>query len=238
MRRELSQQRVGFTLVEMLVGIAVIGMLVTLLLPALMQARAAARRTTCQSNLRQWALAAHMFADVHHGQLPYRGQGIQPTSRLDAMDDWFNAIPPFIEGQPFIELVRANTRPKAGDTTVWICPDAETIENKAQPTFFAYAMNMALSAPFNRRPDNIKKVGPLRTMVFMADSLGPYCSVLPSEEDYTPIARHVGDTVNIAFLDGHVESYPGEEVGCRIGDPQRPDIRWYPPNTRWPGPPK
>jgi prepilin-type processing-associated H-X9-DG protein len=102
--------------------------------------------------------------------------------------------------------------------------------------FFAYGMNMALSTPFMRRPDHIEKVGPQKTMVFMADGLGPYCAVLPSSKPYSAVARHVGRTVNIAFLDGHVEAMPGDEVGCGIGDPERPDVRWYPPNTRWPGP--
>jgi prepilin-type processing-associated H-X9-DG protein len=75
-------------------------------------------------------------------------------------------------------------------------------------------------------------------MVIMADALGPYCAVIPHKNDYTPVARHIGGTVNVAFLDGRVESYPGDDVGCRIGDPKRPDIVWYPPNSRWPGPPK
>jgi prepilin-type processing-associated H-X9-DG protein len=167
------------------------------------------------------------------------------------MDDWINAIPPFAESEPYIELVIAKQKPKAGDASIWICPDAvsldqlrpdeldpKTAEQIDFTTFFAYGMNMALSTPYMGRPDSIDKVGPLQNMVFMADALGPYCSVIPHKKDYTPIARHIGGTVNIAFLDGHVESCSGEEVGCRIGDSKRPDIVWYPPNTRWPGPPK
>ena len=72
----------------------------------------------------------------------------------------------------------------------------------------------------------------------MADGLGPYCSTIPSTKDYSPIARHIGGTVNIAFLDGRVEAFLGEDVGCGVGDPQRDDIRWNPPNSKWPGPPK
>jgi prepilin-type N-terminal cleavage/methylation domain-containing protein/prepilin-type processing-associated H-X9-DG protein len=238
MRKTKSDHIAGFTLIELLVTVSILVLLAGLLLPAIMQARAASRRTICQSNLRQWAVAVRMYADTHHGRLPYRGQGIQPTSRLDASDDWFNALPSFVESPPYIELVRADNRPKPGDGAVWVCPDAEWIDYPTQPTFFAYGMNMALSTPFNGRPDNIEKVGPQQTMAFMADGLGPWCSVLPSTEGYSPAARHVGKTVNIAFLDGRVESYLGDEVGCRIGDPQRPDIRWFPPNTRWPGPPK
>jgi prepilin-type processing-associated H-X9-DG protein len=98
-------------------------------------------------------------------------------------------------------------------------------------------MNMALSAPYAQRPpDHVDRVGPKQSMVFMADGYGPFCSVLPSKHDYTPVARHLAKTVNIAFLDGHVEAFSGDEVGVRIGDPKRPDIRWYPPNSVWPGP--
>ncbi len=251
MKRDRSESDAGFTLLELLVTVGIIGLLAAILLPAIQQSRAATRRTVCQSNLRQWGLAVRLYADAHKGRLPYRGQGIQPTTSLGGMDDWFNALAEFAESRPYIELVNANQKPKAGDASIWVCPEAVRIEDlrgdeldpatakKIDPTtFFAYGMNMALSTPYMGRPDHIDRVGPLQTMVFMADGLGPYCSVIPHKNDYSPVARHVGGTVNIAFLDGHVESFTGDEVGCRAGDPKRPEIVWYPANSTWPGPPK
>jgi len=62
----------GFTLIELLVVIAIIAILIALLLPAVQQAREAARRTQCKNNLKQLALAMHNYHDVYD-QFPCAG---------------------------------------------------------------------------------------------------------------------------------------------------------------------
>jgi len=65
-----SQRKNGFTLVEMLVVIGIIGLLAALLLPVLSQAQARAKRIECVSDLREIGAAYHIFANDHGGKFP------------------------------------------------------------------------------------------------------------------------------------------------------------------------
>jgi len=69
MMQRVKRYRRAFTLIELLVVIAIIAILVALLLPAVQQAREAARRSQCKSNLKQIGIAMANYHDVH-GILP------------------------------------------------------------------------------------------------------------------------------------------------------------------------
>ncbi len=79
----------GFTLVELLVVIAIIGILVAMLLPAVQAAREAARRMSCQNNLKQIGLSLHHYHDVHKKLPPARSGRPRHT--------WAAFLLPFLE---------------------------------------------------------------------------------------------------------------------------------------------
>ncbi|MFM1769218.1 MAG: hypothetical protein RJA22_1747 [Verrucomicrobiota bacterium] len=226
--------RGAFTLVELLVVVAIVGILAALLLPALGQARHSGHRVHCASNLRQLLLASSLYWDDHEN-VSYRYRG----AAVDGGDIWwFGWLERWNganEGTRAFDPSRGALHPYLGGRGVELCPSfdyaAATLKLKASGASYGYGYNRHLSAlPLNR-------VGRPSDVVLLADAaqvndfqapatpdrpmLEEFYYVSASPAEATAHFRHRG-RANAVFLDGHVAPLAplGGSVDARLPSAQ------------------
>ncbi len=148
--------RVGFTLVELLVVLAVIGVLVALLMPGLQRVWACGQAATCRSNLRQMYLAYRLYLDDHGDRLfPWREETADGTL-------WYFGLEPRSgargEGQRVLDKSRARLAPYFEHVGgIEVCPAFRcagwSVKRKFAEPSYGYGLNEYLieGTPANRR---------------------------------------------------------------------------------------
>ena len=147
----------GFTLIELLVVIAIIAILIALLLPAVQQAREAARRTECKNNLKQIGLAMHNYADVYL-MFPLGGTAKPntpgpPGFGLDISIGAFASILPYMEQTNLKDLYVDEIPweaqlPRTASTVVkpYLCPSSVGPAVDTNPVLASYPIGTQIAA--------------------------------------------------------------------------------------------
>jgi prepilin-type N-terminal cleavage/methylation domain-containing protein len=149
----------GFTLVELLVVISIIGILIGLLLPAVQMVRAAARRIQCANNLHQIGIALHNYHTAH-GTFPPGGIEVRPMRPNGRQFAWSAFLLPYVEQGALydqIDFGKAFDAPENADAAahvleVYVCPSVSRhgkLVDGRGPTDYGGIYGERISSPNN-----------------------------------------------------------------------------------------
>lgn len=203
-------ERDGFTLAELLVVLAIVGVLAALIIPTVDSVLVTVRRTACASNLRQIGMCALTYAGDWDGRLPAEGNcGIPDRGRSPA---WFDRLPEYVEDA------------KVGSRSIFQCAGWRQAGPMSMPNALPKSLKMNAYLDEGGRPRHYRlgraggradsEVALFLDAVAGACGMGQWGHCLASAIDDS---RHPG-AVNALCLDGHTLTLvrsPQERSGWR-----------------------
>ncbi|RYX80380.1 DUF1559 domain-containing protein [bacterium] len=229
----ISKSRHAFTLIELLVVIAIIAILAAILFPVFSRARENARRSSCQSNLKQIGLGIMQYTQDYDERMP--GTFVGPIGSGGYVC-WNQSIHPYIKSTQVFQC-SSDTNANNPQVTGWAATNPSGYE-KPFHTSYLYndGMDRASLAAFQAPATTVALcdggIQGIATAPYVSTTSKPRAwlirnagdpNVVNSNEDAAaPAARHL-ETGNIFFADGHVKA-------------MRTD-KWYYPASTWLNPP-
>lgn len=213
-----------FTLIELLVVIAIIGILASMLLPALSQARGVAYQATCTSNLKQIGLGLSFYINDYDDYFPSYDLGSIEGTRM-----WYSNINEKITGKTSASWTLPD------EPAFWKCPSNEKAGWNYQNLSYGYNENMGHYGrdgtihngyelvPRTLRLSMVKKPD---TIIIIGDSDGNEEWDSRMHDNYYTVGRRHNRGAMVSYIDTHVDWILGRDA-CR------PGVSWD--GTRWSG---
>jgi prepilin-type N-terminal cleavage/methylation domain-containing protein len=187
----------AFTLIELLLVIAIIAILAALLLPGLGKAKATAQAVSCRSHLKQWGVATHLYVVDHDDFLP--PDGTPNPSAANTNSGWYVQLPVELNLPRYVDMPwRTNAAVEPGNS-VWICPGNTRRSNGNNLFHYCLNENVNLTG-VNNAPVRFTSIHKPTTLVWIFDTKN-LPAVGSSNFAHTNLHNRGWQCV---FLDGHV----------------------------------
>lgn len=217
----------GFTLIELMIVVAILGILAGLMTGVIGYVQNSAKRNECLNNLRQWGGAMSMYLDEHRSRT-------LPTYEADVNSEtaWFNVLPPYLEkgsaSSSYKELAAAGKpipHPGEGSKSIFLCPLDDGPADEMDPTAYysSYTMNVYVNSGENKPPrskrlrdSQLKFPSSFVVMTEACDGRAGGATSgagqnLVSADGSATAFRH-NKSINLLFADGHAATMPQTSI--------------------------
>jgi prepilin-type N-terminal cleavage/methylation domain-containing protein/prepilin-type processing-associated H-X9-DG protein len=228
-KKTMSDDTKGFTLIEMLVVVAIIAVLAAILFPVFARARENARRASCQSNLKQIALGIFMYTQDYDEKFPIYNTGITYNVANPQPYSWADIIQPYLKSQQLYQCPSESTAPTTTNPSI------------ANSGYTDYGINLYLTYGDMSADGTLGSAGAKSLAVLTQPSLtvmmfdyvstnptnafsvgctvarpctsSPGLATFPAATATVPAVglRHL-DGMNFSFTDGHVKWYKSQNA--------------------------